>query len=83
MSTEERLRLLEKLVLNRQQPSGWVTPAVAAAVLGISKRTLVIMYDEGRLPAASAKQINASIQRRRLLFNMVLLMASIGGPVLA
>jgi len=83
MTTEERLRLLENLVLRSQQPTGWVTPAAAAAVLGISKRTLVDMYDNGRLPVAAAKQINSSTQRRRLLFDMELVMASIGGPVLA
>lgn len=83
MNLEQRLDRLERLLSSQMQHPDWVTPKVASDFLNISARRLVQMYDSGDLPRDCARQINKSTQRRRLLFNLKQLQASIGGPVLA
>ena len=83
MELELRVERLETIILNQTQTSGWVKPSVAGQLLGVSPRRLVQMYDNGELHKACAKQINNSIQRRRLLFDLDLVQKSLGRPVMA
>ena len=83
MELELRVERLEAIILNQNQTSGWVKPSVAGQLLGVSPRRLVQMYDNGELHKACAKQINNSIQRRRLLFDLDLVQKSLGRPVMA
>ena len=83
MNLETRIERLERLVFSQEQHSGWVKPGICAGIIGISPRRLIALYDAGQLPQSCAKQINCSIKRRRLLFDVDLVKKSIGTRVLA